>query len=65
MQNLTPLQKNPNKVKVEKGTTYYWCSCGLSQKHPYCDWTHKKDEIFKSFKYVPTSNKVVFFATVN
>ena len=34
-------QKSPYTIKVEKGKTYFWCSCGLSQKQPFCDGTHK------------------------
>ena len=36
-------QKGPYKSKVEKGKTYFWCACGLSQKQPFCDGTHKKE----------------------
>ena len=41
MTNPTSSQKNPYKVKVEKGKTYSWCSCGLSKKQPFCDGSHK------------------------
>lgn len=34
-------QKTPYPVEVEAGKTYYWCSCGKSQKQPYCDGSHK------------------------
>lgn len=34
-------QKAPYKVSVEAGKTYYWCSCGRSQKQPFCDGAHK------------------------
>ena len=52
MKNPTIAQKNPYKVKVEKDKTYFWCSCGLSHKQPFCDGSHKKDKVFKSVKYV-------------
>ena len=61
MQNPSTPQKKPYKVKMEKGKTYFWCSCGLSQKQPLCDGTHKKDEIFKPVKYLANSDKTVFF----
>jgi len=61
MQNPSTPQKNPYKVKIEKGKTYFWCSCGLSQKQPFCDGTHKKDGIFKSVKYLANSDKTIFF----
>ena len=61
MQNPSSPQKNPYKVEVEKGKTYFWCSCGLSQKQPFCDGSHEKDGTFKPVKYLAQSNKVVFF----
>ncbi len=53
--------KVPYKVKVEKDKTYFWCSCGLSKKQPFCDGSHKKDGNFKSLKYLAQSDKEVFF----
>jgi len=53
-------QNAPYKVKVEKDKTYFWCSCGLSQKQPFCDGSHKGG-IFKSVKYIGSSNKEIFF----
>ena len=54
-------QKEPYKVRVEKGNTYFWCACGLSQKQPFCDGSHKKDGKFKSAKYIATESKEIFF----
>lgn len=34
-------QKAPYAVDVEAGKKYWWCSCGRSQKQPYCDGSHK------------------------
>ena len=31
----------PAEVAVECGKTYWWCACGLSQKQPFCDGSHK------------------------
>ena len=53
-------QKNPYKVKVEKGKSYFWCTCGLSKKQPFCDGSHKKEGKFKSVKYAAPSDKIVF-----
>ena len=41
MENPITPQKNPYKIKVEKSKTYFWCTCGLSQKQPFCDGSHK------------------------
>ena len=61
MENPTTPQKNPYKVRVEKGKTYFWCACGLSQRQPFCDGTHKKEGKFKSLKYLAAENKEMYF----
>lgn len=33
----------PERIILESGTTYFWCSCGLSAKNPFCDGTHKNN----------------------
>ncbi len=33
-------QKGPYKVTLEKGETYYWCTCGKSKNQPFCDGAH-------------------------
>ncbi len=35
---------NPKTIKVEAGKIYSWCTCGLSEKQPFCDGSHKKIE---------------------
>ncbi len=37
----TIAQKSPISAELEKGKTYYWCSCGQSKKQPFCDGSHK------------------------
>jgi CDGSH-type Zn-finger protein len=32
---------SPTCVKVEAGKTYAWCTCGISEKQPFCDGQHK------------------------
>ena len=32
----------PAGIIVEPGKVYSWCSCGLSEKEPFCDNTHRK-----------------------
>ena len=61
MNKPTTPQKSPYKVMVEKGKTYFWCTCGLSNKQPFCDGSHKKEGKFKSFKYLADETKEVFF----
>ena len=61
MENPVVAQKNPYKVNVQKGKTYFWCSCGLSARQPFCDNSHKKERKFHPTKYTAKSDKVVFF----
>jgi len=61
MKNSTSLNKNPIKVKVEKGKIYSWCTCGLSRKQPFCDGAHKKERKFKSFKYFAEETTEIYF----
>ena len=35
------VDRAPKAVEVEAGKTYYWCSCGKSQKQPFCDGAHR------------------------
>lgn len=30
----------PIEVDLEKGKTYYWCSCGKSSNKLFCDGSH-------------------------
>lgn len=34
----------PAIVMVEPDKVYSWCSCGLTQKTPFCDSSHKQVE---------------------
>lgn len=34
--------KNSIPVEVEAGKKYFLCSCGLSQKQPFCDGAHQE-----------------------
>ncbi|MGF1742377.1 glutamate synthase-related protein [Vibrio profundum] len=38
----TPIiaDNKPIKVELNKGQEYYFCTCGRSQKQPYCDGSH-------------------------
>ncbi len=34
--------KEPAKVALEKGKTYFFCTCGHSDKQPFCDGSHRE-----------------------
>ncbi len=33
--------KNPIGVDLEEGKDYWFCTCGRSDKQPFCDGSHK------------------------
>ena len=45
-------QKGPYQVELVAGKAYFWCSCGLSEKQPFCDGSHKPTT-FTPQKFVP------------
>ena len=49
-------------VEVEKNKSYFWCSCGLSSKQPFCDGSHKITE-FSPVKFIADETKKMFFCT--
>ena len=61
MKNPATPQKSPYKFMIEKDKVYFWCACGLSQKQPFCDGTHKKEGKFKSVKFLATESEELDF----
>jgi CDGSH iron-sulfur domain-containing protein 3 len=53
-------QKAPYHVDVEAGKKYYYCTCGLSEKQPFCDMAHKGTD-FKPTLYETDESKTVYF----
>lgn len=52
--------RTPFGVEVEAGKDYYWCRCGMSQKQPFCDGSHKTTD-FTPLKWSATDTKKVYF----
>ena len=52
--------KTPYGVEVEAGKDYWWCRCGLSQKQPFCDGSHKTTDI-TPLKLTAGADKKAFF----
>ena len=52
--------KQSLKINVTKGTTYYWCSCGLSSNQPFCDGSHSGTD-FTPVAYTADEDKLVGF----
>ncbi len=51
--------KTPAVLELEPGT-YYWCSCGLSEKQPFCDGAHKGTD-FTPMEVTVTEKKTLPF----
>jgi len=53
----------PAGIIVEPGKVYSWCSCGLSEKEPFCDSNHKRvvDTPFRSVKVVFDKAEEIWF----
>lgn len=49
----------PYAVDVEAGKNYAWCSCGKSEKQPFCDGAHRGSE-FTPVRFTATETKKVF-----
>ena len=49
-------KKGPYVVELEEGKTYFWCSCGHSEKQPFCDGSHTVTDL-KPIKYVAKESK--------
>jgi CDGSH-type Zn-finger protein len=50
-QHPTIAKKGPIKVDLKQDETYFWCTCGKSEKQPFCDGKHKGTE-YKPLKFV-------------
>jgi CDGSH-type Zn-finger protein len=33
--------RQPIRIDVEAGKSYWWCACGRSKSQPFCDGSHK------------------------
>mgnify|MGYP001085800815 FL=1 len=56
----TIAQKAPYPVEVEAGRTYCWCSCGRSQKQPFCDGSHQGSD-FTPVAYKAEQTETKYF----
>jgi CDGSH iron-sulfur domain-containing protein 3 len=52
-------QKEPFQVDVIAGRTYWWCACGLSQRQPFCDGSHKTGP-FTPVEFKPAESGTVW-----
>lgn len=55
------MSNGPYGFDVEEGIMYAWCTCGLSQKQPLCDGTHRGRTEKKSLKWIAPKTERVYF----
>ncbi len=57
----TPMiaQTAPYKADLQKGKTYFWCTCGQSANQPFCDGSHKATP-FTPLKFNAEATKTAF-----
>jgi len=53
-------QKTPLPVDAEEGRKYFWCSCGKSDRQPFCDGSHQGTE-FLPLTYVAETTRTLYF----
>ena len=53
-------RKTPLPVDVEEGRKYFWCSCGKSDRQPFCDGSHQGTE-FLPLTYVAETTRTLYF----
>lgn len=53
-------QKAPYPVEVTAGKTYFWCTCGRSDKQPFCDGSHSGTDL-APMKYEAEKDGTLFF----
>ena len=53
-------QKAPYAVAVTAGKKYFWCSCGRSEKQPFCDGSHQGTD-FTPQTYTAEADRTMYF----
>ena len=53
-------QKGPMPVDVEEGRKYFWCSCGKSNRQPFCDGSHEGTD-FLPMSYTAEKTRTLYF----
>jgi CDGSH-type Zn-finger protein len=51
--------KTPAVLDLEPGT-YFWCTCGLSSKQPFCDGSHKACDLRPMKVELPEAGRRAF-----
>jgi CDGSH iron-sulfur domain-containing protein 3 len=52
----------PIQVDLEKGKTYYWCTCGKTSDKPFCDQSHEGTE-YLPLEFTVERDKTAFLCS--
>lgn len=52
----------PIAIAVEAGQSYWWCSCGKSNRQPFCDGSHKESS-FNPLEFKATKTETLYFCS--
>ncbi|TAE17785.1 MAG: CDGSH iron-sulfur domain-containing protein [Bacteroidetes bacterium] len=60
-----PAGNAPISCTLEADKVYAWCTCGLSEKQPFCDGKHKTDPEcdLKSLKFTADASGTAWLCT--
>ena len=53
----------PLEITLEKDRLYSWCTCGLSEKLPFCDGSHRQHPGQRSLRFQAMDDKPCFLCT--
>ena len=54
------VQTSPYPVDFSAGKKYFWCTCGRSQRQPFCDGPHEGTD-FLHHTYTASETKTAYF----
>lgn len=54
------VQKAPFPVDVTAGQKLFWCSCGKSERQPFCDGSHQGSQ-FTPIPFEADADKTLYF----
>jgi CDGSH-type Zn-finger protein len=55
-------QKSPYEITTQEGQKLAWCSCGHSEKQPFCDGSHSRNNTgMKPMIYKCEKSETVYF----